>query len=82
MAEFYVRENKIFMDDGTVSLHIADLRPELTETQKIKIGDALKKEGAKYDGLFSLLSAADSHLYDARRALEDAFEHIILENEE
>ncbi len=59
-----------------MSLHIADLRPELTETQKIKIGDALKKEGAKYDDLFSLLSAADSHLYEARYALNEAMQQM------
>lgn len=76
MAEFYVSDNKIYMDDGTVSQHIADLRPELTETQKVKIKDAFKKESSKNSDLFSCLSAADSYLYDARRALEDAFEHI------
>ena len=43
MAEFYVSDNKIYMDDGTVSLHIADLRPELTETLKAEIEDAFSE---------------------------------------
>lgn len=69
MAEFYVSDNKIYMDDGTVSLHIADLRPELTETLKAEIEDVLKKEGSKYDDLFS-------RLYKARRALDEAIQRI------
>lgn len=43
MITFYTRNNQIFMSDGTVTLTIADLRPELTGSQKIKIEEALKE---------------------------------------
>ena len=46
MAEFYVSDNKIYMDDGTVSLHIADLRPELTETLKAEVAENLEVNSA------------------------------------
>ena len=66
MAEFYVSDNKIFMDDGTVSLHIADLRPELTETLKAEIEENLEAGRVEIDELLSNLSAAESFLDDAR----------------
>lgn len=76
MAEFYVSDNKIYMDDGIASLYIADLRPELTETQKAEIEDAFKKESSKNSDLFSVLLTADARLYDARREIEEAMQQI------
>ena len=66
MAEFYVSDNKIYMDDGTVSLHIADLRPELTETLKAEVAENLEADRVEIDELISNLSAAESSLDDAR----------------
>lgn len=76
MAKFYVSDNKIYMDDGMVSLHIADLRLELTETQKAEIKDAFKRESSKNSDLFSALSTVDARLYDARREIEEAMQQI------
>ena len=76
MAKFYVSDNKIYMDDGTASLHIADLRPELTETQKAEIEDAFKRESSKNSDLFCALLTADTRLCDARRGIEEAMQQI------
>ncbi len=66
MAEFYVSDNKIYMDDGTASLHIADLRSELTETLKAEVAENLEADRVEIDELLSNLSAAESSLDDAR----------------
>lgn len=64
MITFYTRNNQIFMSDGTVTLTIADLRPELTESQKITIEEALEKEE---DLVFS-----DDNIRDLLNRLNDA----------
>lgn len=68
MAEFYVSDNKIYMDDGTVSLHIADLRPELTETLKAEVAENLEADRADPRG------ESRQRRFDGRRRNQSCFD--------
>lgn len=70
MITFHIRNNQIFMCDGTVTSTIADLYPELTESQKITIKEALEKEKLVFSdddirNLLNRLNDAESYTNDA-----------------